>query len=177
MTEDLIRSRGCEETILFKEVIVLCGTQIAWCHTRGECPMWRVACVCSPQLCGAVVKIVALWRSLREGYCVLRGSSDLDGCGQWLCRRRVAPGESLAALPEQLCMHCPEFCHRHRFPNRLSNHILTFWQALCLPQEKKLGLPHRWSSCQRSAGRLLSRTCRWTIGQLMHFSDANNEEG
>ena len=103
MTEDLIRSRGCEETILFKEVIVLCGTQIAWCHTRGECPMWRVACVCLPQLCGAVVKIVALWRSLREGYCVLRGSSDLDGCGQWLCWRRVKPGESLAALPEQLC--------------------------------------------------------------------------
>ena len=103
MTEDLIRSRGCEETILFKEVIVPCGTQIAWCHTRGECPMWRVACVCLPQLCGAVVKIVALWRSLREGYCVLRGSSDLDGCGQWLCRRQVAPGESLAALPEQLC--------------------------------------------------------------------------
>ena len=103
MTEDLIRSRGCEETILFKEVIVPCGTQIAWCHTRGECPMWRVACVCPPQLCGAVVKIVALWRSLREGYCVLRGSSDLDGCGQWLCRRQVAPGETLAALPEQLC--------------------------------------------------------------------------
>ena len=74
-------------------------------------------------------------------------------------------------------VHCPEFCHRDRFPKRLSNHILTFRQALGLPQEKKLGLPHRWSSCQRSASQLLSRTWTWTIGQLMHFSDANNEGG
>ena len=66
MTVDLIRSSGTRaavrKTIPFKEVIVLCGTQLAWCNTGGECPTWRVACatIVAPAHIVAAVKIVEL---------------------------------------------------------------------------------------------------------------------
>ena len=64
--------------------------------------------------------------------------TDLDGCGQWQSQRQVKPGEP---LPQQLVHHHYHFCHEE-----LSDHPcacgLTFREALCLPQQQELGLPH-----------------------------------
>ena len=77
MTVDPIRSSGTtvsRKAIRYKEVIVLCGTQLAWCNTGGECPTWRVACatIVAPAHIVAAVKIVQSQCGDDTMWCVAR---------------------------------------------------------------------------------------------------------